>query len=52
MTSKKYKMYYDYSKRTRGGFTDAMLLSGMTIVKVHIVSAGCIFTDHLPFNSL
>jgi Neuraminidase (sialidase) len=33
-------------------FLNVMLLSGMTIVKVHIVSTGCIFTDHLPFISL
>ena len=27
MTSRKYKMYYDYSKRTSGGFLDAMYFS-------------------------
>ena len=32
MTSRKYKMYYDYSKRTRGGFLDVMLLSGIMII--------------------
>ena len=32
MTSRKYKMYYDYNKRTRGGFADAMLLSGIMII--------------------
>ena len=37
MTSKKYKMYYDYSKRTRGGFTDAMLLSGIMIIGATLI---------------
>ena len=32
MTSRKYKMYYDYSKRTRGGFLDVMLLSGIMVI--------------------
>lgn len=31
MKSKKYKMYYDYSKRTKGGFTDVLLLAGIMI---------------------
>lgn len=31
MTSRKYKMYYDYSKRTNGGFLDAMFLCGIMI---------------------
>lgn len=31
MTSRKYKMYYDYSKRTNGGFLDAMFLSSIMI---------------------
>lgn len=31
MTNRKYKMYYDYSKRTNGGFLDAMFLCGMII---------------------
>ena len=31
MTSRKYKMYYDYSKRTSGGFLDAMFLCGIMI---------------------
>ena len=26
MTSRKYKMYYDYKKRTRGGFLDMIFL--------------------------
>lgn len=29
MTSKKYKMYYDYRKRTKGGFLDAIFLSSI-----------------------
>lgn len=32
MTSRKYKMYYDYNKRTKGGFLDVMLLSGIMII--------------------
>lgn len=32
MTSKKYKMYYDYRKRTQGGFLDVILLSGIMII--------------------
>lgn len=31
MTSRKYKMYYDYSKRTSGRFLDAMFLCGIMI---------------------
>ena len=30
-TNRKYKMYYDYSKRTNGGFLDAMFLCGMIL---------------------
>lgn len=37
MTSRKYKMYYDYNKRTRGGFLDVMLLSGIMIVSVTFI---------------
>ena len=37
MTSRKYKMYYDYNKRTRGGFTDVMLLSGIMIISATLV---------------
>ena len=29
MTSKKYKMYYDYRKRTSGGFFDDVFLSAI-----------------------
>ena len=32
MTSRKYKMCYDYTKRTKGGFTDVMLLSGILLI--------------------
>ena len=31
MTNRKYKMYDDYSKRTNGGFLDAMFLCGMIL---------------------
>lgn len=37
MTSRKYKMYYDYNKRTKGGFTDVMLLSGLLIVSATLI---------------
>jgi len=37
MTSRKYKMYYDYNKRTRGGFTDVMLLSGILIIGATLI---------------
>ena len=37
MTSRKYKMYYDYTKRTKGGFTDVMLLSGILIISATLV---------------
>ena len=32
MTSKKYKMCYDYKKRTSGGFMDAIFLSSLLII--------------------
>ena len=32
MTSKKYKMYYDYNKRTKGGFFDVIFLSSIMII--------------------
>ena len=32
MTSRKYKMYYDYNKRTKGSLLDVMLLSGIMII--------------------
>lgn len=31
MTSRKYKMYYDYKKRTSGGFLDVIFLSGIML---------------------
>ena len=31
MKNRKYKMYYDYRKRTSGGFLDAIFLSGMML---------------------
>ena len=31
MTNRKYKMYYDYRKRTSSGFLDAIFLSGMML---------------------
>lgn len=31
MTSRKYKMYYDYNKRTKGGFLDVIFLSSIMI---------------------
>lgn len=31
MTNRKYKMYYDYRKRTSGGVIDAMFLSGIML---------------------
>lgn len=32
MTSRKYKMYYNYNKRTKGGFLDVMLLVGIMLI--------------------
>lgn len=37
MTSKKYRMYYDYKKRTNGGFLDAMFLSGIMLTGVVLI---------------
>lgn len=31
MTNRKYKMYYDYKKRTGGGFLDVIFLSGIML---------------------
>lgn len=31
MTNRKYEMYYDYRKRTNGGFLDAIFLCGIII---------------------
>ena len=44
MTNKKYKMIYDYRKRTSGGFLDAMFLSSLLII-------GTVkFTFYSPFH--
>ena len=32
MNNRKYKMYYDYSKRTKGGFVDALFLGALVII--------------------
>lgn len=32
MTSRKYKMYYDYRKRTSGGFFDTIFLSSLLLI--------------------
>lgn len=37
MTSRKYKMYYNYNKRTSGGFLDVMLLSGLMIASATFI---------------
>lgn len=37
MTSRKYKMYYDYRKRTSGGFLDAILLSGIMLIGLMLI---------------
>ena len=37
MTNKKYKMIYDYRKRTSGGFLDAMFLSSLLIIGAMMV---------------
>ena len=37
MTSRKYKLYYDYTKRTKGGFLDLMLLSGIMIMGATLI---------------
>ena len=31
MTNKKYKMYYDYKKRTNGGIVDALFLGSIML---------------------
>ena len=31
MTNRKYKMYYDYRKRTSGGFFDVVFLSSLML---------------------
>ena len=37
MTSRKYKMYYDYRKRTSGGFFDVVFLSSIMIIGVTFI---------------
>lgn len=37
MTSRKYKMYYDYKKRTSGGFLDAIFLSSIMLSGLMLV---------------
>lgn len=37
MTSRKYKMYYDYRKRTSGGFLDAIFLSGIMLIGLMLI---------------
>ena len=37
MTSRKYKMYYDYRKRTSGGFLDAIFLSGIMLIGLLLI---------------
>ena len=42
MTSRKYKMYYDYSKRTRGGFFDvvfllSVMLTGLVLIFLSLI---------------
>ncbi len=40
MTSKKPKMYYDYRKRTSGGFLDAIFLSSLMIISLMLILLG------------
>lgn len=37
MTSRKYKMYYDYRKRTSGGFLDVIFLSSMMLLGLMLI---------------
>lgn len=37
MTNRKYKMMYDYKKRTNGGFLDAMFLASLLITGAMMV---------------
>lgn len=37
MTNKKYKMYYDYKKRTSGGFFDVMFLASIMITGLTLI---------------
>ena len=40
MTNRKYKMYYDYRKRTSGGFLDAIFLYLLTSISISLGSNG------------
>lgn len=37
MTNRKYKMYYDYRKRTSGGFLDVIFLIGIMTVAATLI---------------
>ena len=37
MTNRKYKMYYDYRKRTSGGFLDVVFLSGIMLIGLMLI---------------
>ncbi len=37
MTNKKYKMYYDYKKRTSGGIIDTLFLSSVMITGLLLI---------------
>lgn len=37
MTNKKYKMYYDYKKRTSGGFFDVIFLASIMITGLILI---------------
>ena len=50
MTNKKYKMIYDYRKRTSGGFLDAMFLSSLLIFCL-LIAAICIFETRMSHKS-
>lgn len=37
MTSRKYKMYYDYRKRTRGGILDTIFLASIMLTSLALL---------------
>lgn len=37
MTSRKYKMCYDYRRRTSGGVVDAIILSGILLTSLSFI---------------
>lgn len=37
MTNKKYKMYYDYKKRTSGGFFDVIFLTSIMVTGLILI---------------